>query len=202
MGRIIVFYARQDNNASEPDGFVVRVRAYGANAAQTAAQGVSSAAQTAAAGVSKGVRQGVYSTRVWAAPQLESAADYTVTTVAPKVSSALRSTAQQIRPVDVTPKKSRSMLTWSVLAAAIVATAGAVTAAVMYRLRSSVDVETDEEFSTAGPASTASGAGSAGGAESRTGGAESSTTAGSSTAGSAGDSTDAGVNGRVSTSGW
>jgi hypothetical protein len=199
MGRVIVFYARQDNNASEPDSFVVRVRGYGANAAQTAAQGVSSAAQTAAAGVSKGVRQGVYSSRVWVAPRLEGAADYTVTTVAPKVSSALRSTAQQVRPEDVTPKKSRSVLTWSLLAAAILATAGAVAAAVQYRLRSSVDVEADEEFGTAAPASPQSGAG---GAESSAGGTETPTTASAGTGDSATDSTDAGVNGRISTSGW
>ncbi len=193
-----MFYAKQDNKASEPDGFVVRVRGYGANAAQTAAQGVSSAAQTAAAGVSKGVRQGVYSTRVWAAPRLEDAADYTMTIVAPRVSSALRSTAQQVRPEDVTPKKSRSVLTWSVLAAAVLATAGAVAAVVMYRFRSSVEVESDEEFGTVGPASTQGGAG---GAETPTGGAETPTTASASTADSAGDGTDAGVNGRVSTSG-
>jgi hypothetical protein len=194
-----VFYARQDNNASEPDTFVVRVRGYGTNAAQTAAQGVSSAAQTAAAGVSKSVRQGVYSARVWAAPQLEGAADYTMTTVAPKVSATLRSTAQQVRPVDVTPKKSRSMLTWSVLAAAILASAGAVAAVVRYRLRSSVEVETDEEFGAVSSASTETGAG---GTQSRAGGAESPATAGSGTADSAADSSDAGVNGRVSTSGW
>jgi hypothetical protein len=194
-----VFYAKQDNNASEPDSFVIRVRGYGTGAAQTAAQGVSNAAQSAAAEVSKRVRQGVYITRVWAAPQLESAADFCMETVAPRVSSALRSTARQVRPEDVTQKKSRSVLTWSVLAAAIMATAGAVAAVVKYRFRSSVEVETDEEFGSVSPASAEGGAGGAGTGAS---GAEPTTTASQSPAGPAGDSADAGVNGRVSSSGW
>jgi hypothetical protein len=193
MGRVIVFYARQNNKASEPDTFVVRVRGYGASAAQTAGQGISSAAQTAGAGVSKGVQQGVYATRVWAAPLLESLADYCTGTAAPKVSSALRSTAQQVRPEDVTQKKSRSLLTWSALGAAVLATAGAVAALVKYRYRSSVQVETDEEF---GPVSQGGTSGAASGTP---------TTAGSQgSADSAPENADAGVNGQgqVSTSGW
>jgi hypothetical protein len=197
MGRVIVFYARQNNKASEPVSFTVRVRGYGTSAAQTAAQGVSSAAQTAAAGVSNGVKQGVYVTRVWAAPRLESVADYCTATAAPKVSAALRSTAQQVRPEDVTQKKSRSLLTWSALGAAVLATAGAVAALVKYRYRSSVQVETDEEFGPVSPASAQGGtSGAAPGAP---------TTAGSQgSADSAPESADAGVNGQgqVSTSGW
>jgi hypothetical protein len=197
MGRVIVFYARQNNKASEPDSFVVRVRGYGASAAQTAGQGISSAAQTAGAGVSKGVRQGVYAVRVWAAPWLESIADYCTGTAAPKVSSALRSTAQQVRPEDVTQKKSRSLLTWSVLGAAVLATAGAAAALVKYRYRSSVRVETDEEFGSVSPA----------GAQGGTSGAQPATptTAASQGSGdSAPEGADAGVNGQgqVSTSGW
>jgi hypothetical protein len=191
-----VFYAMQDNKASEPISFTVRVRGFGSNAGQAAAQGISSAAQTAAAGVSKGVRQGVYVTRVWAAPRLESVADYTTATAAPAVSSALRSTAQQVRPVDVNQKKSRSLLTWSLLAAGVAATAGAVAALVMYRNRSSSEVDTDEEFGPVGQAGTGSG----GTVTQQTPTAESSTAGGQSPADSA--SADAGVNGRVSSSGW
>jgi hypothetical protein len=193
-----VFYAKADNNkASEPVTFTVRVRGVGTSAAQAAGQGISNAAQTAAAGVSKGVRQGVYVTRVWAAPRLESFADYTAATVAPAVDSALRSTAQQIRPEDVTQKKSRSMLTWSLLAAGVLATAGAAAAVVRYRYNNSMTVDTDEEFGPVGQAGTGTGtAGTAGTA------AEGSTAGSGSQADSA--QADAGVNGRVSTpgSGW
>jgi hypothetical protein len=191
-----VFYAKQDNKASEPVSFTVRVRGFGSNAGQSAAQGISGAAQTAAAGVSKGVRQGMYVTRVWAAPRLESVADYTTVTAAPAVSSALRSTAQQVRPVDVNQKKSRSMLTWSLLAAAVAATAGAAAALVTYRNRSSIEVEPEEDFGPVGRAGTDTG----GTAAQQPGPAESSAAGGQGPGSSA--STDAGVDGRVSSSGW
>jgi hypothetical protein len=189
-----VFYAKQDNNASEPVSFTVRVRGFGSNAGQSAAQGISSAAQSAATGVSNGVRQGVYLTRAWTAPRLESIADYTTTTAAPAVSSALRSTAQQVRPVDVTQKKSRSMLTWSLLAAAVLATAGAAAALVRYKYSNSMEVDAEEEFGPVGQAGTDTGAASTAGT----------TPAEGSGSQSASDSAqaDAGVNGRVSTSGW
>jgi hypothetical protein len=189
-----VFYANSNNKAGESVSFTVRVRGLGSSAAQTAAQGAGTAAQTAAAGVSKGVRQGVYATRVWAAPRLESFADYTTTTVAPKVDSAIRSTAQQIRPEDVSQKRSRSILTWSLLAAAVAATAGGAAALVRYRYRNSMAVGTDEEFSPVGPAGAqteaAAGTATAEGSAAGAGQADSGTTA------------DAGVNGRVSSSGW
>lgn len=185
-----MFYAKVDNNkASEPVSFTVRVRGYGSSAGQMAAQGITGAAQMAAAGVGKGVRQGVYVTRVWAAPRLESAADYTTATMAPKVSSALRFTARQVRPEDA-QKTSRSVLTWSALAAAVLATAGAVAALVTYKSRTSTPSNAEEEFGQAGAA----------GAESATAGAEGSAEASPGAADSA--STEAGVNGRVSTSGW
>src|ERR1700728_3228102 len=122
MGRLIVFNSNAKTKGSEIAG---RARDAGANAAkaaaaskaaqsaaataqtaaQTAAQSVNSAAQTAAAEVSKGVKQGVYQARGWAAPVLENAAEYTTSTLAPKVSTALRSTAQQVRPEDVRKSK-------------------------------------------------------------------------------------------------
>lgn len=181
-------YARQDGKITQPGGFVVRVKTGGASAAQTAAQGVSTAAQSAAVGVSNGVRQGVYNVRVWAAPRLESAAEYTTTTVAPKVSTALRTSARQVRPVD--QKKARSTLTWSLVAAAVFATAGAVTALVKYRGRASTP--TGEEEFAAGTADTGTGA---------TTGAETPAQGASNAPADSTSGTDAGANGRVSSSG-
>lgn len=143
-----MFYARQNNQDCEPVGFVTRAKKIGAGSAQ----GVGSAATVAASGIGKGVQQGVYGVRVWAAPRLESAADWHTTTFAPMVSSALRGSAQQIRPVDVTVKKSRSMLTWSVLAAAVLATAGALAAFVKYQQRAMTTTDEGFEDSAAGAA--------------------------------------------------
>jgi hypothetical protein len=109
------------------------------NAAQTA----SGAAQTAAAGVSKGVKQGVYNARSWAAPRLDTAAEYTTTTVAPKVSAALRTTARQVSPADVKRSKRSSMLTWSVLGAGILAALGAAAAVARYRYRAEIAAESE-----------------------------------------------------------
>ncbi len=117
--------------------------------ATNAAQNASGAAQTAASGVSKGVRQGVYSARSWAAPRLDSAADYldsaaeyAAAKVAPKVSAALHSTAEQVRPADVKSKKT-SILTWSVLGAAILAALGAAAAAARYRYRAAIAADSE-----------------------------------------------------------
>lgn len=126
------------------------------NAAQNAAvaaQNASGAAQTTATslskGVSKGVKDKVYTARRWAAPRLESAADYTANTVAPKVSSALRTTARQVSPPDTSNSK-RTVLTWTALGAAIAAALGAAAAVVRYRYRAAIaaDSETaDDEVS-------------------------------------------------------
>jgi hypothetical protein len=114
--------------------------------ANNAAHTASDAAQTAAATVTKGVQQGIYTARSWAAPRLESAADYTSDTFAPKVSSALRSTARQVRPADQTSSK-RSILTWSMLGAAVLAAVGAGAAVARYRYRTAIaaDSETADE---------------------------------------------------------
>lgn len=115
--------------------------------AARASQNASGAAQTAASGVSRGVRQGVYSARSWAAPRLDSAADYCTTTVAPRVTSALHSTARQVSPVDTNSTKRSSMLTWSVLGAAIAAALGAAAVLVRFRYRTAIaaDSETADE---------------------------------------------------------
>jgi hypothetical protein len=114
--------------------------------ATSAAHSASDAAQTAATGLSKGVRQGVYTARIWAAPRLDYAADFTTTTAAPKVSTALRNTARQVRPPEPARSK-RSMLTWSLLGASVLAALGAAAAVARYRYRTAIaaDSETADE---------------------------------------------------------
>ena len=153
-----------------------------ATAAQTAAQQMNIAAQTAAANVSQGAKQGVYTARGWAAPRLESAADYVTATAAPKVSSALRSTAQQVRPPEPRRRSLRSVLAWSLLGAAVAAALGA--AGAMIRQRYQAAMAADTEVNEAGETPD-----SADGAK-------------TDSAPETGTSTDAGVNGRVSASGW
>jgi len=125
-----------------------------ANAAQVAAQQAATVAvakaQSAgdtATGLNKQMKVQVVSARRWAAPRLEGAADYTTGIVAPKVSSALRSAARQVSPVEQKSKK-RSALTWSLLAAAIAAGLGAAAALVSYRYRAATAADAamaDEE---------------------------------------------------------
>jgi len=110
--------------------------------ARTAAVAAQASAQTAASGVSTGVQQGIYSARRWTAPRLELAAEHVTKTVAPSVSSALRNTARQIKPAE--PTKRRTALTWSLLAAAILATAGAAFALIRYQFRAATQDETVE----------------------------------------------------------
>ena len=79
----------------------------------------------------------VLGAREWAAPRLEGAADAVTTSVAPKVSSALRSAASQVRPT-VTPAKSgaRRLLDWRwMLGLGAVLAAAGTTAAVAMRRR-------------------------------------------------------------------
>ena len=153
-----------------------------ATAAQAAAQQMNSAAQVAAANVSQGTKQGVYTARSWTAPRLESAADYVTATAAPTVSSALRSTAQQVRPPDPPRRGMRSVLAWSLLGGAIAAALGAAGAMIWKRYQAAMaaDSEVDEAGETPAPGDAAK----------------------TDSAPEAGTSTDAGVNGRVSASGW
>ena len=111
-------------------------------AARTAATAAQATAQTAASGVSSGVQQGVYTARRWTAPRLELAAEHVTKTVAPSVSSALRSTARQVKPAE--PARRRTALTWSLLGAAILATAGAAFALIRYQFRAATADETVE----------------------------------------------------------
>ena len=192
-----MFYARANDKANGTDSLAARARdastaaaaaaQTAAAAAQTAAQQVSSAAQTVAQGANKGARERVYRARVWTAPRLESAADYTTDTMAPKVSSALRVTAQQVRPPDMQQKNGRSALTWSVLGVAVLAAAGAVPALAS----SSVSAAIAERYRCRTMAATAP-------AEAAMPGAPDGSA--DSAGAPAATSTDSGVNGRVSAS--
>lgn len=117
-----------------------------ATAAQHAATLAQTAAQSAASALSKNITDKVLTARKWAAPRLEDAADYTASTVAPKVSSALRNTARQVSPPEP-EKPGHRMLTWTMLAAGIVAGLGAAAALVRYRFHEAIaaDSETADE---------------------------------------------------------
>jgi hypothetical protein len=215
MGRVTVFYAKENTKANGSGTLAARARDAGTAAAkaaaaskaaqaaaaaaqtaaqtaartatiaaQTAAQSVNTAAATAATGVGTGVKQGVYYARGWAAPMLENAADYTTATLAPKVSSALRGTARQVRPEDTSRNKLRSALTWSAFGAAVLAALGAAGVVVKKRYQSAMaaDTEADATNPTATPMA----------AENPSGTAQTD---------AAGTSPDGGVDGRVPTSG-
>ena len=194
-----------------------------AAAARTAATAAQATAQTAASGVSSGVQQGVYTARRWTAPRLELAAEHVTKTVAPSVSSALRSTARQVKPPE--PAKRRTALTWSLLGAAILATAGAAFALIRYQFRAATADETVEVGETtdvsgkqpaatpAGPAAPAAPNGASGTnspsgpsastAKTTASKAAPSKTAASKTAdGKTATTTDTSVNGHVTSSGW
>ena len=157
--------------------------------ATNAAQNAGDAAQTAAISLSKDVKGRVYTARRWAAPRLESAADYTSDTVAPKVSAALRATARQVNPPKATRSK-KTVLTWSVLGAAILAALGAGAAVVRYRYRAAIaaDSETADEEVLADSSGSQAAPDSA------------DTQSAASKPEGQGDETS--VNGRVTTSGW
>src|SRR5271168_4608848 len=81
------------------------------------------------------VVQGVQGAREWAAPRLEDAADAVTETVAPKVSSALRSTARQVRPEKPAKTGLHRLLDWRWLVGigAVAAAAGAAGAITVRR---------------------------------------------------------------------
>jgi len=154
--------------------------------ATSAAQNASGAAQVAAANMTKGVKDKVYVARAWAAPRLESAADYTANTVAPKVSSALRTTARQVSPPETKSSK-RAVLTWSVLGAAIAAALGAAAALARSRYRAAIAADTEAADEEVPGDST---------------GSKPAPATPETAATPSGEGTDASVNGRVTTPGW
>jgi trimeric autotransporter adhesin len=229
-----VFFTKTNSAKIDSANASARARAAGLaaqaaaqNAAQSAASAARSAAavaqataQTAASGVSSGVQQGVYSARSWTAPRLELAAEHVTKTVAPSVSSALRSTAKQVKPAE--PTKRRTALTWSLLGAAILATAGAAFALIRYQFRAATQDEAVEVGETAdasgrstaatpaAPVTPAASSGASGtsspsgasGASTATKTAASKTSADKTAADKTETPTDTSVNGHVASSGW
>jgi hypothetical protein len=132
-----------------------RIAAAGTRAKDAAAQGVHDArkwtaprledAAGAVARAKDAAAQGVHDAREWAAPRLEDAAEAVTTSVAPLVSSALRSTARQVRPAGTRAGKAglRRLLSWRWLlgAGAVIAAAGASAAIAMRRRYASATAE-------------------------------------------------------------
>ena len=116
--------------------------AIGARAKDAAVQAIPVGKRAGTTAV-QGVRQGVQGAREWAAPRLEDAAEAVDTTVAPKVSSALRSTAAQVRPSGTKRTGIRRLLDWRLLLgiSAAVAAAGAGAAVTMRRRYASATAE-------------------------------------------------------------
>jgi hypothetical protein len=149
-----MFYPKTKSKVSGPDKLAAQARDATSAAAQTAAQAASTAAQTAAETAGKSVRKGVFSARGWVAPRLESAADYTSDTVAPRVSSMLRDTARQISPTESQKKSYRATLKRSLLATAAFTAATAAALLVRQRYRAAMAADTEDD-SSATPAQSA-----------------------------------------------
>jgi len=126
----------------------------GKRAGTTAVQGVRQGVQDAREWAAPRLEDAVHGAREWAAPRLEDAADAvtgtvapkvaeTVTvTIAPRVSSALRSTARQVRPPDSRTGFRRMMsLRWLFAVGAVAAAAGAGAAIAMRRRYASATAE-------------------------------------------------------------
>jgi hypothetical protein len=166
-----------DTDTQSANTLAMRARTAGNAAAQHAA----AAAQAAGMGVSHGVRAGVIGARGWAAPRMDSAADYCTSTIAPKVSAALKAGARQVSPEPQVQESRRpSVLAWALLASAVLAAAGAAAAVVRYRYRTSIDTGTDQDMGIQAPVTDTAAS------EDR----------------QPASSTETSANGRVSTSGW
>ena len=110
----------------------------GKRAGTTAVQGVRQGVQGAKEWATPRLEDAVQGAKGWAAPRLED-----TTTVAPKVSSALLSTARQVRPAGTKRTGIRRVLNWRWLlgAGAVVAAAGAGAAVTMRRRYASATEE-------------------------------------------------------------
>ena len=126
----------------------------GKRAGTTAVQGVRQGVQDARVWAAPRLEDAVHGAREWAAPRLEDAADavsYTVApkiaetvtgTLAPKVSSALCSTARQVRPADSRTGFRRMLsLRWLFAVGAVATAAGAGAAIAMRRRYASATAE-------------------------------------------------------------
>jgi hypothetical protein len=120
----------------------------GKRAGTTAVQGVRQGVQGAREWATPRVVVAVVGARQWAAPRLENAADAVTDSVAPKVSSMLRSAAAQVRLEEATPAKTgiRRLIDWRWvfgLGAAAAAT-GAAAAVAMRRRYAAATTEAKE----------------------------------------------------------
>jgi hypothetical protein len=112
-------------------------------AVEWAAPRAADAVQTAKVWAAPRAQDAVRGAREWAAPRLEDVADAVDTSVAPTVSSALRTTAKQVRPA---PPAKRGLLNWRVLLGigAAVAAASAAAAVAMRRRYASATAEAED----------------------------------------------------------
>lgn len=197
-----MFYTNSSSQPEPPDALSTRALNASNAAAQAAQAAALSAAQSAqlaarsatqrlgpaAQGMGTSVRQGVYSARGWAAPRLETAADYCTTTMAPKVAGALRTTARQVRPAEPDNGRSmlRSVLSMSILGVAAVAAIGAIAALVRRQYKSTTETGTGSDVMDVGDSA------EPGAVPGQAGAPASQSTS----------PTGAGVNGQTSPSGW
>lgn len=131
----------------------------GARAKDVAAQAVPMGKRAGATAV-QGVRQGVHGARKWAAPRLEDAADAVTASVAPRVASALRSAAGQVRPEGTRPARTgvRAMLSWRwLLGIGAAVAAGGAAAAIAIRQRYSRATAEAEKATESSPEESAPG---------------------------------------------
>jgi len=127
-----------------------------ANAATSAARRAQQGAQQASDSLGSQLHDGTFTARRWMASQLEDAADYTtstmapavskalVQTVAPKVSETLRTTARQVRPPNPRSPFLRA-LRWAALGAAILAGVGAAGTVVWRKYRTAMAADTEAD---------------------------------------------------------
>ena len=140
-----------------------RATIIGDRARGVAAQALPQARQAGTTAV-HGVRQGVEGARGWAAPRLDQAADAITASVAPKVSSALHSTAGRVQPTTPGRTGMRRLLDWRLLlgvGAAVVA-AGAAAVFTMHKRYEDATAEAEDDANTASGTNAASGATSPG----------------------------------------
>ena len=127
---------------------VVLVVPVGKRLGTTAVQGVRQGVQGAREWATPRVVVAVLGARQWAAPRLEGAADAVTESVAPKVSTMLRSAARQVRLEEPAPQKSgiRGLLDWRWLLGigAAAAAAGATAAIAMRRRYATATAEAKE----------------------------------------------------------
>jgi hypothetical protein len=155
--------ARARDAADRAKTAAVQAVPAGKRAGTTAVHGMRQGVQDARDWATPLVEDAVYGAREWAAPVLEDAADAVTGTVAPKVSSALRTTARRVRPPKVRRGGIRRLLDWRLLAGvgAAAAAAGAAAAVTMRRRYASATAEAkdateSQEGEHAGPSDPAS----------------------------------------------